>query len=651
MVLNKADRLFFTNSDDSDTMDAARLYTRLTERLAFVPALIESQKQPQQSETPEVPLETAYTNVEVNLQLTISPLTQLQSIYSQAKNRLNCISLGEDMFGHSVNWAPRLSYSFYQGEVNELLTFLQQVETTTNDYCTALQNSSSAAAAIEQSISNSQQSEQNAKDKIQVIGGPNGLLATSDAKINLLTPVLAAKRAAIETSMAIVEYDIQNKLNFDMDTILNAFASLAMAPSKASAAAQAANVAYKTWTTVDNDQGVPVNKDYIISQLTTCGSDLASLNEAFTTNQDGTIDVDDPGSLKIIATVDDIEQLVAEYKSAIPSDHSAMLDAALDDYMNTISQRNTSVLNYNAAVQLLNEAIKDFYYYQSQNASLGQKALQIDPNLPTIYFWLQQMQNSLQMDIMQRLNYGARALSFWGLDDTSAFTTPGPLQGYTDLKNNQKDLSERFEQCVESFSSSLWSVWPAQTNELGLLYQLTPDELSTLLQGQLDPDEQTSSYGVFLTFTPDDSPSVFAAMANVRLSQVRFWLIGAAVQPQSNLNRELLTVEIEHLGQETLVAPSGQSFNFNHDAVNLQFIYDTASVSSIQDCGPSIVFSTEEIEQDYTGGQPTQSSIAPLGPFTTWRVQIKETENFGLDLSKVTEGYMEFCGRNMPFIK
>lgn len=98
MILNKADRLFFTN--DKDSIDGAKtLYSRILRRLAFLPTLIKAltPSTKREDDTPQIKL--AYDNIEANWQLTVSALTQLQAVYNQAIGRLNKIALGEDMFG------------------------------------------------------------------------------------------------------------------------------------------------------------------------------------------------------------------------------------------------------------------------------------------------------------------------------------------------------------------------------------------------------------------------------------------------------------------------------------------------------------------------------------------------------------------------
>ncbi|KAJ5359330.1 uncharacterized protein N7496_011743 [Penicillium cataractarum] len=652
MILNQADRYFFAN-DPSSIQQATILYSRLVQRLNFIPTLLTPAAGDTTPPPAPPPLQKAYDYVQDVLGLTITALPQLQTILSQATHKLGNISLGYDMFGHAANWAPRVSYGFYESEISSGLRLLQQVEQANNAYANALQQQESAAQALSASLQNNLMSQQDSQEQINLIVGNGGILEMSAAKITKATPTLQQKMDAIKKAMTAVETDIQNYLNLNPMTLLTAFASFAMAPSSLTGLAQMGTVDYQAFTTVPNLQGVNVNKSYILSQLTTCGNSLASLSEAFTTASDGTIDVDDPGSLKIIKDIDDIDTLVASYKEAIPEADSKALSGQLDDYLDIIEQRNQAVMDYNAALQLLNQVITKSNYYGQQGQVMGNEALEVNPNLPAIYFWLQNIQQDTAYDVMQRLNYAARAICFWGLEPQPAFTAPGPLQGSVDLANNQQELVNRFDDAVTGFAPTAWSIWPPEgsRNIQGHIYTLSQPELYTLLRPTTDPDNGKAIYGVDIGFSASDPPSIFSGMANIRLSQVRVWLPNAKVSPDAS-NRQLLMVEITHLGTETILSPSsGTPTTFSHDPVTLQFQYNATNITSIQQCTSSVVMNSESIEQDYTGeGTPGVDTLASLGPFATWSIQIKASENAGLDLSAVNSAYVEFWGRNMALM-
>lgn len=66
-----------------------------------------------------------------------------------------------------------------------------------------------------------------------------------------------------------------------------------------------------------DDTAYPVDEENIISQLTTCENSLESLSDAFSCRKDDTIDVDDPGAMKIITTAGSMKNFGAKFKCAI----------------------------------------------------------------------------------------------------------------------------------------------------------------------------------------------------------------------------------------------------------------------------------------------------------------------------------------------
>ena len=650
MLINEADRLFFTN-DKKSINNAAILYARLRRRLAFIPSLISALEASDRSgKTGDEPqLWAAYDEIEGRL--TVSAITQLQSIYNQCLGRINRISLGLDMFGHAPNWSPRLSFDFYADAVESQLDFLKLLEGAMEAYYKELVEARSSHATLEKIQKSNKKAKEAAGQRIHLISRQSGILDSANERIASFTPLLKQARSDIKEKMRTVESDIERFINLDMQSLLDAFASVCMAPSAEFAGATAMQSAYKAITTIPDSQGRPVNQGYVISELKSCGNTLQSLSEAFHYSADGSVECDDPGALKIMATADQITSLMEQFAKAIPKrDHDA-LSAALEDYVDKVKQRNSAVIAYNTALALLAEAATDLEYFDKQTQQIGARLLSLDPNLPAIYYWLQRTIDSQSLAIMEQLNYEGRAISFWSLAPLPPFTEPGPLRGSPDLENNQQTLSRSFADGVTAFARSPWSVWPQGDNQ-GVLYRFTPTERTSFLSPTKNTDGQ-NIYGIFKNFSATaEAGSLFPGEANVRLSQVRLWLIGAACQPDGS-KRQLLMTQIQHMGQEVIVQPSGGGgeppMKFEHDAVALQFQFNCAGVKTVADCTGDRIFSREAIEDDYryTTGESTENKNAPIGPFATWRFQVLEADQAGLDLSGVSDIYVEFCGRNM----
>ncbi|KAK0709898.1 hypothetical protein B0T26DRAFT_653111, partial [Lasiosphaeria miniovina] len=646
MLLNKANALFFQNSPTSK-QDASTLYKRLLKRLSFWPTIAAAQDAT--SPPPESNLEQAYDTLEYGLKVTVSALDQLQSVYDQAKSFNNQIMSGNDMFGHDALWVPRLNYSYYTAEIETCLSTLKTVEAA---YANALavrasmtdiaSGQSAAAAGV-----------QRAQYRIQLLTDDNGPLTTSADTIARYTPLLKDKVKECEDNLAVVEADIQASINLDPMNIISSLSMVAMGPSVPLALVEGASIAYNADTTVKDSSGASVNKDYVISELKTAGSSLSDLSTGFSTRQDQTIEADDPGGLKMIAAEDQITSLYNEFKSVIPAGDGDALTKSLADLQSVATTRNNAVISYNSAVELLHQAETDEAYYGKQQQAYGDQAAKaMNPNLPAVLLWLRRTQDSYQLETMRLMNYANRAIAYWGLTSPAEFAAPGPLQGSQSLSISKTSLDQAAESAITSFAGSAPGHFPVAGRQ-GPLYKLDYGQLATLTEPLTSPDgavyySVTIALDVGASDGSADLP-LFAGRANIRLDLARLWLVGASVSADQT-GAKPVSVVLTQLGSETMENDRRATFNFRHDAVTIPFQFDSAAVNSLADCTADKVLETQFLANYYVGqGNPAETAIAAIGPWSTWTFEVRESENKDLDMSNLSEAYIEFGGYCSPF--
>ncbi|KAB8268323.1 hypothetical protein BDV30DRAFT_243446 [Aspergillus minisclerotigenes] len=302
---------------------ASGLYQRIIARLAF---LIQLEQQDRSS-----CLDTAYEALEKTWKVTISPIIELRSIRTQAENRFNRLILGQDMFGHSPDWAPHLSFDYYKEEVERELADLKDIERVTDNYLKALE-------------------EGRATEKL-VAEGINSMIPSYNALIE-------QKRADIQQRFSNVTVHSTS----DPRMILKALATLTSIKPSFSSLVYLSTFgydAYKSTTVATDVQGNKFNRAYVIDQLATCGDTLLSLSTLYETRKDKTIAVDDPNCIKILTSVDNIKSILNQFKGSIEEQYRKELSDALDDYVDTILMRNDAILEDNASIQLLFEAESD----------------------------------------------------------------------------------------------------------------------------------------------------------------------------------------------------------------------------------------------------------------------------------------------------
>lgn len=632
MLLSKADNLFFTNST-KDRERASLLYTRLINRLSFLaadPAKYDGSN-----------LSIAYGKIESTWKLTVAPLVTLKSVYEQAKCRLNRLLLGQDMWGHGDDWVPRLSIQFYDDYVNYQLKLLAEEEQVISDYEAAWKESRETMEKVNKGIDSMQSHKEAADAKIRVLTDENGPLKMSVYKIASFTPQLNAKRTGLAKQFRNVNLD-----KFDPQIIVEAFSTVTGLKKDFDSLKKLGSLGYdlyKEHTIVRDADGKKVEKKYVIDQLGTCADTLESLLETFSTRKDHTIAIDDPGCIKILASIKDIKKIMEQFKNVLPKEWQKKLNKDLDEYVKLIQMRNDAVMEYNAALQLLAESLNDRDYYQDQALKLAQARTELDPSLPAIIYWLRKARDGLRLMIMQNLNYQGRAIRYWGLRDNIAMLNAQPLQDAVFLHAQQEKLHQTFADCLHQYATNVRNVWPARDEQQGLFKRLTAEQVTALKNsGTMTPNGM--EYNLFLTIDPIIDQNTFQARIDIRLSQIRLWLIGADVAPEPT-GRKLLSIQLIHSGDDDIQDERGIEHKFSHDPVAIRFDYDAGKVASADDALSRHVFSRQQIQDDhYIGDSVTKSSIAALGPYTTWRVRVLESANRGLDLRGLKEAYLEFRG-------
>ncbi|KAH8689861.1 hypothetical protein BGW36DRAFT_329197 [Talaromyces proteolyticus] len=628
MLLNRANRYFFADSN-SAREQASDMYHTLLNRLQFLDKLDEQKTSP---------LAKAYDDLERTWKVTISGTTQLRSIFSEGKSRFNRLLLGQDMFGHTALWVPRMSFLHYHTSVGDQLRFLEKQEGTVAAFEKALEEGHETTIFIKDSIKELDSSKQAAKSQINLLEGSNGPLSTVAYKIETFTPILKEKRENVRKKIDEIEWIPQ----FNPSLLLDGFTTLITASFDRATLSKFIEFGYQDYLSTTQEKGMStvVEKKYIIHQLTTTADTLESFSEALNTNKDNTIQLDDPGALKVFATKNAIEKLLDEFSSAIPEEQRKAISEALKDYVESVLTRNNAVVEYNTSVLLLLDSYQTLKYCEEQIKNLGNPTIKIDPSLPSVIFWLRKMRDALRLRLLQYLNYESRAIKYWGLFDNLPSSLPGPLIDHIALGNQQQDLQSSFESALEIYSISARGIWPPKEDDVGRVYQLTAEQRSALTTPSDDGD-----YITFVTIGPDNAQGIFQDWIDIRLREVRVWLFGVEIPVPDYVGRKHLSIHITHQGDESIIDPRGDRFEFSHDSLNVPFVYDITKVSNIKEVPGGSVFTRADLEHDFSiGGIPKESSRAPLGPFATWRLRISTKAHPGIKMDGLTEAYIEFRG-------
>jgi len=598
--------------------DIITLLTRLQARTElFVKAAADS------------PLITYYNNNEQDYG-SVGSVQQLVALNGQAGALLSQLNSGQDLFGYDSSAAPLGSFAFYNTLLNQLIANFSILETAYNAYFNALASNTATTQQITAACAQQQQIIETANAQIAEL---SELAVKTATIIDSYQTILPPLKQALEDQLEALSDDIKSHFDFNFDTFLQAMTSLAFAPeSKFMMLIQGTSLLYDGMSKVTNVQGVPVNKDYIISQVNAVESSVDSINEGFEQLQNGALKPDDPGAGKLIAEENAFLSFMSQFEDTFPEDVDACVDA-FNAYVAAITARNNQILTYNSSLLLIARGQAAIADAEARNKTLDQQTLStLSPELPDLVSYVSGIYYQARNQVLQTLDQTSQAYRFWALSDrdlmAEAFgSTPPPEIDTAVLTGAQNLILGACQQAIEGFGTQA-SVFPSSPDGVGIVFELSA---SDLVNFKMLKEIMFKPKTVMQQTTRATSP--FAGMANVRVSEVRVWIDGAATSDGR------LEVNITQTGQEQITSTSGKVFSFTHEPVSKLFIYDLTTGEIVQKAN----FGVSQ------GSGSTAQIYAAIGPFAAWQIQVKPGNNSDLSLAGVTGVRIEFHGTSYAF--
>ena len=126
----------------------------------------------------------------------------------------------------------------------------------------------------------------------------------------------------------------------------------------------------------------------------------------------------------------------------------------------------------------------------------------------------------------------------------------------------------------------------------------------------------------------------FSGCCNVRVYKVRLVFDGLTTKGHAKSGR--LTATITHGGTESIVDKKNLEHVYTHDAIDVDYSFNLKSDGTMEN------LSDGNIAQADVNNQAT--AYAAPGPFTTWHIDLNNSEISHLDFSNVKAIYLDFCG-------
>lgn len=541
-------------------------------------------------------------------------------VFNGAIQLSNQLTAGQDAYGHSYNYAPRGTYQMYKAGLDEMIGSFTEIETAYLKYSSDLHAQKAKLSYLTEQTSKLNSIQSQSQQNIAVL---NADLKQSADLIESYSAQFASHQYKIQDAISTLTEAVKDYFSFDVKAFLGSLTSIAFAPESALMwGTQAASMLYSGMTELKNDQGVTVQKDYLVHGIKQISGtiDEQMLAESFQQLNSGVIAVDDPGGNKILTDEAQLMKLLNQFYSKFPSEIDDV-KKEFQAYIALIQKRNSEVLQYN---QILTRIEKELIAYDKARlivTNINQNRFDtVDPALPEIASYMEFIYNHAKSDLLEQLYRTSRAFDFWSVTKTNILAnslngmTPEKVDSYL-LQSINEQLEANFQRSPGTFSSPKGSFSDDEALKI---------ELSSFQLGLLKFSGSTT-----VTIKPP-TKGAFFGRANIRLSSVT---VTMEMEATPTVNTHVL-IDVVQTGKDKIQNPSSSEwYDYEHNPVVVQCGFDIKSGVA----HPASLVSQRPVNQ-----QALQ--LADIGPFSDWRIEINSQKNPGFNIKKIKSVTIAFDG-------
>ncbi|GES63467.1 hypothetical protein NFIA_003630 [Aspergillus terreus] len=615
MLLNKAKLYQFAGTEKARA-EGIVLLQRLIRRLNFV-----AQKSPE--DQAKTKLGQAYVAAEQSLHTGPNALLRLRAVLDNAQRTVEHLRWGVNYYGYHEGEVPLGSFAFYEGNATSALAHLEKIEKMYTQYLKVAKTLEEKKMAIRDRASYFEESR---VQKEQLRQDAISDLKDADRMIGANTTAMDAAKQSLLKALQDMEDPINKAFGVSFDDVISAIGQvLFVHGSNSMILLQGASLLHTGLTKIEGDDGIAVKKEFLIQQVHKISDTVESLDEGRKILQDGSLELNDPDAKKLIIEKAELHTLLGRFSKVLGGDVLKNVKKRFDAYVDAVLTRNGNVLRYNSDVALINKYQKELSLFQIEKADLiRQDYDRVGADRPAMTAFIKKVYDSSIDDTQLWLYKAQRAFNFAALDNSNVIgnllqDVPVSSLDYTLLNTVLSRLSGSYNNHKEKMGHKPQS-------KPGIKYRLDKDDFEDLQERAKD-----DIINLFIEIPADPAkrpPSTFSHMADIRVTAVRFFLPGAVTMNEKD---KLLQLSITHPGTEKIMDRMENTMTFTHAPLTVQFTYAS---QTLKYDGPGT--------SDGTMGSATEDDYSLVGPFTTWRIEIRAEDNPGLDLSKITEAYMEF---------
>lgn len=572
-----------------------------------------------------------------------------RTLGTSANGLLLAMASGGNYFGEKASYVPRASLDFLESNIKDTLATLEELEESSRQYFAALQNAEETKDHLQLVL---KQTDGAVAYWTTEIGKIDDQLASILVDVEALEQEIPAARDALTAASDKLGDAVMQAVGLTLEDLLDTLEQLSFTSDEGPQAfammgAQGGKLYNKAVNYVTDDSGESYRKDYITHTLKLFGRDVSTLAEGWHEAENERLTLDDANAYRLVMEQQSFDKLCDMFFQSLPE--AAAAKDAMDSLVELVQHRNQRIADYNGGIGAREDLGARIADAKKHAKTLQQElASNASPDLPARTAFVSGLYEQTKAHCIRELYLASRAHEFWALEPCPLFSDVLGNRHPADIDHDAlsaaaDSLRKRLEQAVEKLKSP-----PEQFTELAVkLSDVSPLSVERL---------RKTGVCTFRLHAPTKATSAtenpFAGLADVRVTTVRAWLVGARMKESKDGNADdLVRVKLTHLGNEDVAPPvpitegrrQRPTLSFSHESVDLTFRYvfgHERTPKALRGHGT----------EDGTITDPQgKSEYSQIGPFARWRVEVSRQLNPSLDLSGLEDVVLEFSGGNRTF--
>ena len=515
---------------------------------------------------------------------------------------------GSDFFGCPPNFVTLVNFEFYKDQSKEIFKHLDAIKAAYDEYKKKDEDRLACIAQTTKTLQEnvaitsqlSQLRDLRIQDKQKFEASIDELIADVEKQKGIIMVASDAFKQAVIAKTG-------NSCSF-VDIIACVGTIVAVATGAGATVVAAISAARQVGGLLDQPPSWQNSKN-VVEGLTAVEGDIQSVIAAYNRIK-GLILPGRPEAQKLVMTEENVNELTKPY---LDLPEARAFRETVAHYLDLVQEKNAKVLEYTQIISEIDHIQTQINEREVERARIQTEIAEVNAQntgLHNLRAYAFQTYYEARNIVIRNLYFQHNALKYWSLIDQ-------PFSLGSDALESLELADLQFQQQVTNAYESI-----------GRNHQIFSGK--TMLRSK----EAPSAFRLFretkrLTFTLGRNLPLFRPFRHLYVTRLRVWIHGVRL----GQGESLVTVRLRHHGRSLFVSTREQEITFVHAPRVTTFQYD------INDALPDQKRITAD--GDLGGG----TGFDEVSPLAAWTIEVKQSDNPGVDISNVDEISLEFLGK------